>query len=178
MARQYTRDNRGRFASVGATARGGRLRTASGNKRATQTAKISSGKPAGAVAKPKGLEPGAVTSRLANKSSGKAQPVAKVEASMGAIARRRARATADRTSIAGGDGFNMKLSTRSAVTRSAANAIYNRQRQLAKAQGGAVDQSVVRNGIGVLPTLSGSRRDRADQLREQALRRVRGGRRK
>ena len=39
MARRYARDNRGRFASTGsgATARGGRLRTASGNKRATQT---------------------------------------------------------------------------------------------------------------------------------------------
>jgi len=47
MARRYSRDNRGRFASggssgggggkVGATARGGRLRTAAGNKRATQT---------------------------------------------------------------------------------------------------------------------------------------------
>ena len=39
MARRYTRDNRGRFASVGATARGGRLRTAAGNKRATVTMK-------------------------------------------------------------------------------------------------------------------------------------------
>lgn len=38
MARRYTRDNRGRFASVGATARGGRLRTASGNKRERVTA--------------------------------------------------------------------------------------------------------------------------------------------
>lgn len=38
MARRYTRDNRGRFSSAGATARGGRLATASGNKRATQTA--------------------------------------------------------------------------------------------------------------------------------------------
>ena len=39
MARKYTRDNRGRFASGGggATARGGRLKTAGGNKRATQT---------------------------------------------------------------------------------------------------------------------------------------------
>ena len=39
MARKYTRDNRGRFASSGggATARGGRLKTAGGNKRATQT---------------------------------------------------------------------------------------------------------------------------------------------
>lgn len=38
MARKYTRDNRGRFASRGggATARGGRLKTASGGQRATQ----------------------------------------------------------------------------------------------------------------------------------------------
>lgn len=41
MARKYSRDNRGRFASGGggSTARGGRLRTAGGNKRATQTMK-------------------------------------------------------------------------------------------------------------------------------------------
>ena len=41
MARRYSRDNRGRFASAGtgATARGGRLRTAAGNKRATVTTK-------------------------------------------------------------------------------------------------------------------------------------------
>lgn len=40
--RRYVRDNRGRFASkgAGATARGGRLKTASGNKRATQTMKV------------------------------------------------------------------------------------------------------------------------------------------
>jgi len=45
MARRYTRDNRGRFASGGggAMARGGRLRTAAGNKRATQTMKAASG---------------------------------------------------------------------------------------------------------------------------------------
>jgi hypothetical protein len=38
MARRYSRDNRGRFASGGggATARGGRLKTAAGNKRETQ----------------------------------------------------------------------------------------------------------------------------------------------
>jgi hypothetical protein len=54
MARKYSRDNRGRFASkgAGATARGGRLKTASGNKRGTQTvqgAKRSS--PSGAIRK-------------------------------------------------------------------------------------------------------------------------------
>lgn len=40
--RRYVRDNRGRFASVGATARGGRLKTASGNKRKTQTRRLAS----------------------------------------------------------------------------------------------------------------------------------------
>lgn len=63
MARRYVRDNRGRFASVGATARGGRLRTAAGNKRATQTQQLSGGKPSGTIGKPKGLKPGAIKSK-------------------------------------------------------------------------------------------------------------------
>jgi hypothetical protein len=49
---RLTRDNSGRITSVGgdgATARGGRLRTASGNQRATQTARISGGRAAGTV---------------------------------------------------------------------------------------------------------------------------------
>ena len=49
MARRYMRDNRGRFASVGATARGGRLATASGNKRATVKGKIKGAVPAGTI---------------------------------------------------------------------------------------------------------------------------------
>jgi hypothetical protein len=53
--RKYVRDNRGRFATTGATARGGRLKTKSGKKRATQTVKAKTGgKPAGTLkAKPK-----------------------------------------------------------------------------------------------------------------------------
>ena len=60
MARRYSRDNRGRFAGggsssggggkVGATARGGRLRTAAGNKRKTQTTKAAAANPSGTVA--------------------------------------------------------------------------------------------------------------------------------
>lgn len=52
MARRYSRDNKGRFASsgTGATARGGRLRTAAGNKRATQTTKAAPAKPSGTMA--------------------------------------------------------------------------------------------------------------------------------
>jgi hypothetical protein len=59
MARRYARDNRGRFTSggAGATARGGRLRTAAGNKRATQTQQLSGAKPSGTIGKPKGLKP-------------------------------------------------------------------------------------------------------------------------
>ena len=49
MARRYARDNRGRFASVGATARGGRLKTAGGNKRQTQTMQASAAPRAGAI---------------------------------------------------------------------------------------------------------------------------------
>jgi hypothetical protein len=52
MARRYARDNRGRFSSTGATARGGRLATASGNKRATQTSKLTKrATPSGAIRK-------------------------------------------------------------------------------------------------------------------------------
>jgi len=53
MARKYSRDNRGRFASsgTGATARGGRLRTATGNKRATQTSRMAAAPRAGTVGK-------------------------------------------------------------------------------------------------------------------------------
>ena len=59
MARRYSRDNRGRFASggssgggggkVGATARGGRLRTAAGNKRKTQTMQAGGANAAGTI---------------------------------------------------------------------------------------------------------------------------------
>lgn len=63
MARRYARDNRGRFSSTGATARGGRLATASGKKRATQTKAIAAVKPAGTVDKPKGLKPGAISGK-------------------------------------------------------------------------------------------------------------------
>lgn len=63
--RRYVRDAKGRFASkgAGATARGGRLKTASGKKRATQTMKVSGAKAAGTISKPKGLKPNAIKSK-------------------------------------------------------------------------------------------------------------------
>lgn len=57
---RLTRDNSGRITSVGgngATARGGRIRTAAGNLRATTTVKIGRNKAGGTVAKPKKLKP-------------------------------------------------------------------------------------------------------------------------
>ena len=63
---RLTRDNAGRITSVGgsgATARGGRIRTAAGNLRATQTTKLSGGKASGTVAKPKGLKPAEVKAK-------------------------------------------------------------------------------------------------------------------
>ena len=66
--RKYERDNNGRFASTGsggATARGGRLATAKGNKRKTQT--ITAAGQKGVLAKPKGLKPGAIKPKAAAK---------------------------------------------------------------------------------------------------------------
>lgn len=60
---RLTRDNAGRITSQGgngATARGGRLATASGKKRAAQTERLAGGRPAGTIGKPKGLKPGAI----------------------------------------------------------------------------------------------------------------------
>jgi len=59
---RLTRDNAGKITSVGgsgATARGGRLKTAAGNKRAMQTAKVSGGRPAGTIKGKIKRDPGA-----------------------------------------------------------------------------------------------------------------------
>lgn len=68
MARKYARDNRGRFApkGSGATARGGRLSTAGGNKRQAQTMKAAGG-PAGTIGKPRGLKSGAIKPKATSK---------------------------------------------------------------------------------------------------------------
>ena len=165
--RKYSRDNNGRFASTGtgATARGGRLLAPKGNKRKTQTITAKGQK--GVLAKPKGLKPGAIKPKAAA-----AKPAAKVDTSMKGITVRRARALAPRTSTY----LSQKLNIQSAITKSAANAIYNRQRTVGKALG--LNEAVVRNPIGIMPKISGSIRSRAAQLREAARKRVVGGRRR
>lgn len=52
--RRQPRDARGRFSSTGATARGGRLSTASGKRRATVTAKAKGQAPAGTIGRRRG----------------------------------------------------------------------------------------------------------------------------
>jgi hypothetical protein len=119
-------------------------------------------------ASPKGLKPGSIKPKSAN------PPVRKADTSASAIARRRSRANAPKTSTY----LSQRLNTQSAITRSAANEIYNRQRTVAKSLGGRVDSSVARSGIGAIQGLTGSKRQRADQLRERARKRVVGGRRR
>jgi len=55
--RRYVRDNRGRFASVGATARGGRLRTEAGNKRATVTGRQEGVQPKNTISRNRRAKP-------------------------------------------------------------------------------------------------------------------------
>jgi len=116
--------------------------------------------------------------RLAAKNASRAaaaratKPAPKVDTSLKGVAARRARALAPRTSTY----LSQKLNTQSAITRSAANAIYNRQRAIGKQLG--LDKSTVRNPIGIMPKTSGSIRNRAMQVREAARKRVVGGRRR
>ena len=69
MARRYSRDNRGRFAGGGggATARGGRLKTAAGNKRKTQTMQAGGAKAAGTIKGKVKRDPGAAA-KLASRA--------------------------------------------------------------------------------------------------------------
>jgi hypothetical protein len=111
MARRYVRDNRGRFSSTGATARGGRLKTAAGNKRSTVTAKASGGKPSGTIGKARGLKP----------QSAKPAPSAATIAQVGR--ERRATGNLNAAMKRESDGPNSKAS-RSASVAKRARAIY------------------------------------------------------
>jgi hypothetical protein len=70
--RKYVRDSIGRFATTGATARGGRLKTKSGKKRATQTVKAKTGgKPSGAIKGKIKRDPGAAKPAAAKPAAAK-----------------------------------------------------------------------------------------------------------
>jgi hypothetical protein len=104
---RLTRDNAGKITSVGgegATARGGRLRTAAGNKRAMQTAKVSGGKPSGTMKGKVKRDPGAMpkVGRQPAKPAAKLpreQRLARATATASRIAKKRKQA-ADETGAA------------------------------------------------------------------------------
>lgn len=125
MARRYTRDNRGRFASAGsgATARGGRLKTAGGNKRQTQTMTAKAAVK-GTVGKPRGLKPGSIKPKPAP------QPTAKrkfEKISQGAGRRTAALADGRRISIHdnGKSGFSAVLVGKDGAPRMQRNGLRN-----------------------------------------------------
>ena len=65
MARRYVRDRRGRFATVGATARGGRLTNTSGKRYATETKAIAGAAPKGTL-RPGKRKPAAMPDAASN----------------------------------------------------------------------------------------------------------------
>ena len=108
MARRYSRDNRGRFASGGggATARGGRLKTAAGNKRKTQTMQAGGAKAAGTIKGKVKRDPGA---------AGKA---GKGKASVATAAKKRIAVTTFKTNTDLGRRGVVSMSARAKVRRS------------------------------------------------------------
>ena len=153
-------------AQRGAVTRAGTYLKAS--KERNRTA-VKGAMPKGTMAKPRGLKPGAVTAKVKAKSA-VAKPVKKVDTSLDAVKARRQRALEPKNSTY----LAQKLNTRSAVVRSAANAIYNRQRAVGKTQG--LSPVVVRQPIGIMSGLSGDTRNRAAANLENARRRVIKGR--
>jgi hypothetical protein len=107
MARRYPRDNRGRFAGGGgATARGGRLKTAAGNKRKTQTMQAGGAKAAGTIKGRVKRDPGA---------AGKA---GKGKASVATAAKKRIAVTTFKTNTDLGRRGIVSMSARAKVRRS------------------------------------------------------------
>lgn len=125
MARRYSRDNRGRFSSAGATARGGRLATASGNKRATQTAKLSGSSPKGTVGKPKGLKAGAAKQKATNAGTKLSREARMTRAA--ATATRIAKARAQKADAAGAAFAERRRISSGAGTKSRSSAFAKEQ---------------------------------------------------
>ena len=136
MARKYSRDNAGRFASggTGATARGGRLKTASGGKRATQTRQIAAAPKAGTVGKPKGLKQGAVTARVRAAKPATTKPAAsgkraRLDGEAFAARAKRANSTALRRGINESDRENALSGAQRRATAPAKRFAASNQRQ-------------------------------------------------
>jgi hypothetical protein len=168
MARRtYVRDRRGRFATVGATARGGRLTRESGSRYATEKKAIAGGKRAGTIGK-----------------SPKAKPapkpaVAKVDLSQAAFERRAAsaekRARAAEQRVAGADrGYASATTRRQFQTADALRAAADSYRSIAR-RGKSGDFSAAqvfgkRARYSTAPTLSRSEKAAATRRANAAKR--------
>jgi hypothetical protein len=107
---RLTRDNAGKITSVGgtgATARGGRLKTAAGNKRAMQTAKVSGGRPAGTMKGKVKRDPRAAgkvgqrkaAAKPASKSKTDLQVMQQADRMMGKLSKRQASIQVDKVGL-------------------------------------------------------------------------------
>ena len=119
MARRYVRDRRGRFASVGATARGGRLTNMSGKRYKTETKEIAGGKPASTIGKNRKAKPAAAKPAPASKP--KAKPARKGPMFDPKLVARQKRAKANSMQAwkHESDGPSSKMSRKASVARRA-----------------------------------------------------------
>jgi hypothetical protein len=165
------------------------IRTPKAKPKPTAPKRTRSARPAGTVAKPRGMKPGVLAARRGVKAKG-SKPKAGL-GSLQAIAARRARVTkgikqsqaqtlkalrsGSMGSLSGPDNARMY---RSQVTRSAANEIYNRQRTVVKISGKELDRQSLSSPLNIMRTIRASkdRSEMAKQLREQARKRVNKGR--
>jgi len=127
MARRFSRDNRGRFASAGtgATARGGRLKTAAGNKRATVTAKVSGGSRAGTMKGKIKRDPGAAGKIGQRKAAAAPKPAATAKNRADEMRKRAAQLDQRGNALMGGgrrDTAVVNLSLNSRARRNETNA--------------------------------------------------------
>jgi hypothetical protein len=118
VARRYARDNRGRFASSGsgATARGGRLKTAAGNKRATVKASAKGGVK-GTIGKPAGLKPGTMKgkARVSQKPTAAKTGKSPLNPAKQQYKRARSKARAYGADLKGADAGSRRLANSSAA---------------------------------------------------------------
>lgn len=158
-------------------------------KKPTAPKRTRASRPAGTVAKPRGMKPGVLAARRVAKAAAtkpKAGP-----GSLQAITARRARVTkgikqqearmmqalrnGSMGSLSRSDEIRMR---RGAITRSAANEIYNRQRTVAKISGKELDRQSLSSPLSIMRTIrpSKDKLQMATQLRERARTRVIKGR--
>ena len=120
---RLTRDNAGKITSVGgegATARGGRLKTAAGNKRAMQTAKVSGGSPAGTIKGKIKRDPGAAGKVGQRKAASTPKPVARTSKAPANAAKARYKRAAGAARAQNSDLGGASASSRRAANTAAA----------------------------------------------------------